>query len=75
MIKQIATIAILLLMPVICIAQPEIVVLKGTPIIQNKSSFEESGNFQLSEPQQAESRLIITKKGQNITGLAAKIES
>lgn len=49
--------------PVVCIAQTEVVVIKGTPIIQNKSSVEESVNFQLSESQQAESRLIITRKG------------
>jgi len=64
MIKQISALVILLLTPAICIAQQEIVVLKGTPIIQNKSSVEESGNFPLTESQQAESRLIITKKGQ-----------
>lgn len=49
--------------PVACFAEQEIVVLKGTPIIQNKSSFEDSGNLQLSESQQAESKLIITKRG------------
>ena len=47
----------------VCIAQ-ELVVLKGTPIIQNKSSVNESGNFPLTESQQNESRLMITKKGQ-----------
>lgn len=64
MIERIFALAILFLFPLVCFAQQEIVVLKGTPIIQNKSSVEESGNFQLSESQQAESRSIITKKGQ-----------
>lgn len=49
--------------PLACFAGQEIVVLKGTPIIQNKSSFEDAVNFQLSESQQAESRLIITRRG------------
>lgn len=65
MIIRILAFAILVLSPIICFAQTEVVVIKGTPIIQNKSSAEESVNFQLSEPQQAESRLIITRKGQN----------
>lgn len=63
MIKHLITLAILLLLPVVCVAQ-ELVALKGTPIIQNKSSVNESGNFPLTESQQNESRLIITKKGQ-----------
>lgn len=75
MIIRILGFAILVLFPVVCFAQTEVVVIKGTPIIQNKSSVEESANFQLSESQQTESRLIITRKGQNITGRAAKIES
>jgi hypothetical protein len=61
--KHIIALAVLLLLPVVCVAQ-EIVVLEGTPIIQNKSSVNESGNFPLTESQQNESRLIITKKGQ-----------
>ncbi len=64
MIKRILAFGVLFLLPVVCFAQLEVVVLKGTPIVQNKSSVEESGNFQLSESQQAESRLIITRKGQ-----------
>ena len=63
MIKHIIALAILLLLPVVCVAQ-ELVVLKGTPIIQNKSSVNESVNFPLTESQQNESRLIITNKGQ-----------
>lgn len=64
MIKQILAFGVLFLLPVVCFAQLEVVVLKGVPIVQNKSSVEESGNFQLSESQQTESRLIITRKGQ-----------
>ena len=64
MIKHIIALVILLLLPVVCVAQQELVVLNGTPNIQNKSSLEVSGNFSLTEFQQAESRLIITKKGQ-----------
>lgn len=62
--RRILAFAILALSPVVCFAQTEVVVIKGTPIIQSKSSVEESKNFQLSESQQAESRLIITKIGQ-----------
>jgi len=64
MIRRILVFAILALSPVVCFAQAEVVVIKGTPIIQNNSSVEESVNFQLSESQQSESRLIITRKGQ-----------
>ena len=75
MIKQMAVLVILLLIPVCCIAQQEIVVIKGTPIVQNKSSFGKSESIQLSESQKIESRLIITKRGITIIGQAVKIES
>lgn len=64
MIIRILAFAILILAPIVCFAQTAVVVIKGTPITQNKSSVEVSVNFQLSESQQAESRLIITRKGQ-----------
>ena len=64
MLIRILVFAILVLSSVVCFAQTEVVVIKGTPIIQNKSAVEESANFQLSVSQQAESRLIITRKGQ-----------
>lgn len=56
--------AILFLFPTVCLAISEIVVFKGIPVVQNKSSVEESVNFQLSDSQQSESRSIITRKGQ-----------
>lgn len=53
----------IIFVPTLCFSQQEIVVLNGTPLNQCSSSIEGSQNIQLNEGQQAESRLLITKKG------------
>ena len=52
------------MLPAVCIAEQESVVLKGVPVIQNKSTVEGSSNITLTKSQQEESKLIITKNGQ-----------
>lgn len=61
--KRIIISFMIIFVPTLCFSQQEIVVLNGTPLIQCSSSIEGSQNIQLNEGQQAESRLLITKKG------------
>jgi hypothetical protein len=60
---KILLIAITVMLPSFALAEQEIVVFRGLPLVQCNSSFTESANYQLNESQQIESRLLITKKG------------
>ena len=52
-----------ILLPTIAFSATEVVVLNGIPIVQSKGNIQQSENLKLSEIQQNEYRLLITKKG------------
>ena len=54
---------LLLVFPTLLFGQTEIVILNGIPLVQCSSSIEDSRHFPLTESQQLESRVLITKKG------------
>lgn len=56
---------LLLLSPSITFGANESVVLNGVPIVQSKGNIQQSENSQLSENQQKEYRLLITKYGED----------
>jgi len=62
MIKWITALLILTLLPLTSFGQAELIVLNGIPLVQAKCSFEDCKHFALSESQQLESRVLITKK-------------
>lgn len=56
---------LLMLFPAVVIAATESVVLIGVPITQSKGNIQSSENFKLTESQQNEYRLLITKAGED----------
>lgn len=62
MLKWITAFLILLLLPLISFGQGELIVLNGIPLVQATCSIEDCKHFTLSESQQLESRVLITKK-------------
>ena len=62
MIKLMAAFLLFTFLPSISFGQAEIIVLNGIPLVQAKCSIEDCKHFALSESQQLESRVLITKK-------------
>jgi len=56
---------LVIIVPAVSIGGTESIVLNGIPLTQSKSNIQESQNYQLSESQQNEYRLLITKIGEN----------
>ncbi len=52
-----------LLLPTVAFSSSEYLVLNGIPIVQSKGNIQQSENVKLTESQQNEYRLLITKKG------------
>lgn len=66
---------ILILLPSLSFSESENLVLNGIPIVQCTSSVENSLHFPLTESQQNESRVLITKKGNGTFGQHAETEN
>jgi hypothetical protein len=62
--KIIKLLFLLLISPTVAFGSNESVVLNGVPIVQSKGNIQQSENFQLSESQQNEYRLLITRNGE-----------